>query len=276
MVVVPGLFCEWWWRWNSPYINHFVSADTIVPGYTNPQALNRYSYVLNNPVKLTDPTGHQCVGEEEECEDDDGTPMNGASVPTNDNTSPINDPDWGDNDNTVERAQMVWNALCQSGGWWGSGCPSVQQISAWLLFEEGATLGAGDQTNMARGIRYRFTHFGTTSDSFIVQLSAYTAFFNPDGDGNFDQNDWNALTHPQDDLSGSISITEKVYKNDIKDSDGNYMFWWDEGEVVTDRSKWPGTVGENYFMTKTVTGLTFYFTGIPNMQRCAMNGTNCR
>jgi hypothetical protein len=49
-----------------------------VPGYTNPQALNRYSYVLNNPVKLTDPTGHKCVGEAKECEDEDGRPINGA------------------------------------------------------------------------------------------------------------------------------------------------------------------------------------------------------
>jgi RHS repeat-associated protein len=28
-------------------------------GPANPQALNRYSYVLNNPVRYTDPTGHQ-------------------------------------------------------------------------------------------------------------------------------------------------------------------------------------------------------------------------
>jgi hypothetical protein len=36
-----------------------VSADTIVPGYDNPQNLNRYSYVLNNPLRYTDPTGHR-------------------------------------------------------------------------------------------------------------------------------------------------------------------------------------------------------------------------
>ena len=43
---------------SSPYTSHFLSADTIVPGYTNPQSLNRYSYVTNNPLKYTDPTGH--------------------------------------------------------------------------------------------------------------------------------------------------------------------------------------------------------------------------
>jgi hypothetical protein len=46
-------------QWNSPYINRFLSADTIVPSYANPQSLNRYSYVLNNPLRYTDPTGHK-------------------------------------------------------------------------------------------------------------------------------------------------------------------------------------------------------------------------
>ena len=51
-------------RFYSPYINHFISADTIVPNPTNPQNLNRYSYVINNPLRYTDPTGHFCVEED--------------------------------------------------------------------------------------------------------------------------------------------------------------------------------------------------------------------
>lgn len=35
----------------------FISADTIVPKPGNPQDLNRYAYVRNNPLKYTDPTG---------------------------------------------------------------------------------------------------------------------------------------------------------------------------------------------------------------------------
>ena len=41
-----------------PAIGRFVSPDTVVPVPFNPQSLNRYSYVYNNPLKYTDPTGH--------------------------------------------------------------------------------------------------------------------------------------------------------------------------------------------------------------------------
>jgi hypothetical protein len=64
---MPSLFCECLLRPNSPYLNHFISADTVIPSYTNPQDLNRYSYVTNNPLRYTDPTGHR------NCEDVGGS-----------------------------------------------------------------------------------------------------------------------------------------------------------------------------------------------------------
>jgi hypothetical protein len=45
-------------RYYLPGLRWFISADTIVPGAGNPQALNRYSYVLNRPMTFTDPSGH--------------------------------------------------------------------------------------------------------------------------------------------------------------------------------------------------------------------------
>lgn len=36
----------------------FTQPDTVVSNPSNPQALNRYSQALNNPVRYTDPTGH--------------------------------------------------------------------------------------------------------------------------------------------------------------------------------------------------------------------------
>ncbi len=46
-------------RFYSPYINHFIQPDSIVPNPANPQNLNRFGYVLNNPVNLVDPSGHE-------------------------------------------------------------------------------------------------------------------------------------------------------------------------------------------------------------------------
>ncbi len=44
-----------------PVIGRFVSADPFVPAIFEPQALNRYAYVYNNPLKYTDPTGYKPV-----------------------------------------------------------------------------------------------------------------------------------------------------------------------------------------------------------------------
>jgi RHS repeat-associated protein len=41
-----------------PVIGRFLSADTIVPSPSDPQNLNRYSYVSNRPLSLADPSGH--------------------------------------------------------------------------------------------------------------------------------------------------------------------------------------------------------------------------
>lgn len=46
----------------SPYINRFLQPDTIIPDLSNPQSWNRYSYVMNNPINLSDPTGHCVTG----------------------------------------------------------------------------------------------------------------------------------------------------------------------------------------------------------------------
>ncbi len=43
-------------RWYDPALGRFVQADTVTPDGV--QALDRYAYVNNNPLKYTDPTGH--------------------------------------------------------------------------------------------------------------------------------------------------------------------------------------------------------------------------
>jgi RHS repeat-associated protein len=50
-------------RFFDPYINHFTQPDTIIPDPNNPQAYDRYAYALNNPIRYTDPSGHQVCWE---------------------------------------------------------------------------------------------------------------------------------------------------------------------------------------------------------------------
>ena len=41
-------------RYYDPKFGRFIQPDSVVPSAGDPQALNRYSYVRNNPVKYTD------------------------------------------------------------------------------------------------------------------------------------------------------------------------------------------------------------------------------
>jgi RHS repeat-associated protein len=45
-------------RLYDPQLGRFASADSLVDNPYNAQALNRYSYVYDNPLSFTDPTGH--------------------------------------------------------------------------------------------------------------------------------------------------------------------------------------------------------------------------
>jgi RHS repeat-associated protein len=59
-------------RYYDPQVGRFAAADTIVPNPGNPQDLNRYTYVGNNPVNFTDPSGHD---EPPEDDKDDVSPI---------------------------------------------------------------------------------------------------------------------------------------------------------------------------------------------------------
>jgi RHS repeat-associated protein len=65
-------------RFYLPGVGRFLSADTIVPDPMNPQQFNRYSYVLNNALRYTDPSGRYCYDPSAgdlygTCVNDDGT-----------------------------------------------------------------------------------------------------------------------------------------------------------------------------------------------------------
>ena len=82
---------------SSPYINRFLSADTIVPNPANAQSLNRYRYVMNNPLRYIDPTGHSgcelyqgvCLSENQMTEIYNDTTGNGNNNDDDDDDDPV-------------------------------------------------------------------------------------------------------------------------------------------------------------------------------------------
>ena len=50
-------------------LGRFVSADSMIPEPGNPLAWDRYLYALGNPLKYTDPSGHEVCDEEGNCLD---------------------------------------------------------------------------------------------------------------------------------------------------------------------------------------------------------------
>ena len=101
-------------RFYSPKLGRFLSADTIVPGYANPQNLNRYSYVNNSPLMYTDPTGHQRV----DPGDEDGSDSKTIELPIKDDDDDPDTPTALDVENSlrdkakeIDERNSLWGGL---------------------------------------------------------------------------------------------------------------------------------------------------------------------
>jgi RHS repeat-associated protein len=195
-------------RWLDPEIAHFAQADTIVPGAGNPAAYNRYGYVMYNPLKYTDPSGHGiCDGEHPQgdfCLDKDNT----VEIPdwknwTYENWSTplegLSEEEW-----RHVRAGMVWTWLCQR----PEGCPTAMEVMTYLLYAEAYEMWPDSKAIdiVSRSIVYKFRN-GIS----IHALSSYTSFINPihkgSSLGSFDALDWQRLIIDLDEIFTPNSTT---------------------------------------------------------------------
>jgi RHS repeat-associated protein len=99
-------------RFYSPVLGRFTQPDTLIPNAENPQAWNRYSYVMNSPILYNDPTGHM------EINDDDG-----AGCKTRKECGL--DDDGGDNSDSESEDDMLSDMLNR--------VPSGQEACAFFL-----------------------------------------------------------------------------------------------------------------------------------------------
>ena len=75
-----------------PALGRFLSADPFVPNPTATQSFNRYSYVINNPLSYTDPSGFAYAGSESGRSGFEGSPEVGPGHAEAVNN---NSPTWG-------------------------------------------------------------------------------------------------------------------------------------------------------------------------------------
>ena len=115
-------------RFYSPKLDRFLSADTIVPGVANPQAMNRYSYVLGNPIRYNDPTGHMCSDPDDPTPSCDGSGTPPPTTPLPNPGSSGNPPTPGGNDND-DLADDLADELASNGGGGGKPLYSLDNYS---------------------------------------------------------------------------------------------------------------------------------------------------
>jgi len=76
----PTLITNFLHHFYNAYITQFSQPDSIIPNLYNPQSLNRYSYVLGNPIRYNDPTGHMCSDPEDPTPSCDGSSLQSTKV----------------------------------------------------------------------------------------------------------------------------------------------------------------------------------------------------
>jgi hypothetical protein len=231
-------------RWYDPALGRFVSADTLIPDPGDSQAWDRYAYTLNNPLRYTDPSGHNAYcdsknADPEECAEINDDPVTGQQPkggnpdfidPNFISTSgPKNLPieNWSTFPREYRANSVLIGLVMYQGPQWWSGRLDQEEIIALILFMEGSTLLPLDQVHMAQGIR-AFIH----DNDFNTMLAAMTSWINPDRGPSFTKDDWEKLTKPGETMSGYLNIVSNVWNETYNPEWSKYKFWFTNAEMI--------------------------------------------
>jgi RHS repeat-associated protein len=124
-------------RYYGSALGRFISPDSVIPNPKDPRNWNRYVYVLGNPLKYTDPTGHECSywGENDSCNTYESSQ---TAPPTDEAGYEAYAPTFGVfRDEDVEH---VRDQLFDDGYWFGPGGQMIQG----LLEESGDVPGIAE------------------------------------------------------------------------------------------------------------------------------------
>jgi len=125
-------------RWYDSSLSRFAQADTDVPASQGVQGLNRYAYSNNNPLKYTDPSGHDPICDQQGTSCGGGRPMtrNGRmGVGTN----PTPTPGVTNTASGVSGYVVLASGYSSSSGYFaGPNAPSGigQHLNGWQQFAE--------------------------------------------------------------------------------------------------------------------------------------------